>query len=57
MKELRITMYLRTNYLRLPYTDLSDIANLIEDAILTQGYLVDINDNEFIQVEKVEESD
>jgi len=51
MKEFRITMYLRTT------TEWDDIANLIEEAIITQGHLVDFVCGESIQVERVEETD
>lgn len=50
LKEYRITMYLKTA------TKWVNIANYIEEAIIAQGYLVDFSDNEFIEVEKVEES-
>ena len=51
MKEFGVTLYLRTN------TKWVNIAEYIEEAIIAQGYLVDFSENEFIEVEKVEESD
>ena len=51
MKKFRVTMYLRTN------TEWDHIAECIEEAIIAQGYLVNFSENEFIEVDKVEETD